>query len=59
MLAVGFVNVRNPTESEEHNVIHGNGDNTFKPEKICTKAEMAMMIYNMIKSVKDGVFYEH
>lgn len=43
---------------KEYNVIHGNGKNVFQPEKKCTKAEMATMVYNMIKSVKDGVFYE-
>lgn len=43
---------------KEYNVLHGNGKNVFQPEKKCTKAEMATMIYNMIKSVKDGVFYE-
>ena len=42
---------------KEYNVIHGNGKNKFEPEKKCTKAEMATMVYNMIKSVKDGVFY--
>ena len=43
---------------KEKDVVHGNGHNVFQPEKICTKAEMATMVYNMIKSVKDGVFYE-
>ena len=43
---------------KEYNILHGNGKNVFQPEKKCTKAEMATMVYNMIKSVKDGVFYE-
>lgn len=40
-----------------YDVIHGDGHNNFKPDKECTKAEMATMVYNMIKSIKDGVFY--
>ena len=60
----GFVDINDHWAKEdieflkEHDVIHGDGHNSFKPEKTCTKAEMAMMVYNMIKSVKDGVFYE-
>lgn len=42
---------------KNNNIIHGNGHNGFQPEKVCTKAEMATMIYNMIQSIKDGVFY--
>lgn len=42
---------------KQYNVVHGNGHNQFNPEKECTKAEMATMVYNMIKSIKDGVFY--
>lgn len=43
---------------KEKDIVHGNGRNVFQPEKTCTKAEMATMVYNMIKSIKDGVFYE-
>ena len=61
---VGFVDISDHWAKEkieflkEHDVVHGDGHNVFKPEKTCTKAEMATMVYNMIKSIKDGVFYE-
>ena len=61
---IGFIDINDHWAKEdieflkEYDVIHGDGHNSFKPEKTCTKAEMATMVYNMIKSVKDGVFYE-
>lgn len=43
---------------QRYNVLHGDGYNNFNPNKICTKAEMATMVYNMIQSIRGGVFYE-
>lgn len=60
----GFIDISDHWAKEnieflkKYDVVHGDGHNAFKPEKMCTKAEMATIVYNMIKSVKDGVFYE-
>ena len=42
----------------EQCVLEGYPDGMFKPNRKVSRAEMATMVYNMIKSVKDGVFYE-
>lgn len=61
--SVGFIDISDHWAKEnieflkEHDVLHGDGNNAFKPEKKCTKAEMATMVYNMIQSIKGGNFY--